>query len=207
MKSATTLLLAIALCAPASARLLAQEQPSGAPREMSDYYFGFLFNGPNWSAEETEELAQRQEAHLAYLRSLFEAGNLVACGPTFSKEDFRGVVIFKTATLGEARALADSDPHIRAGYFRLELLPWRGTAGIGQNWAKWTVNPDELTSYQPVHAFKRFQLLPMTPPLAREAPALRRFCLSSGCKWYHAIACLSAQHSAQQAQQAFCPTS
>jgi uncharacterized protein YciI len=74
-----------------------------------------------------------QDAHLAHLAKLHEAGHLLAAGPLPGPSDrrLRGLCIFN----GEpetARALEEQDPMVRAGRFAVEVLPWMVPRGAKQ---------------------------------------------------------------------------
>jgi len=68
-----------------------------------------------------------QDAHLAHLADLHEAGHLVAAGP-LSDEKFRGLSILRV-DVEEARALKESDPAVQAGRFSVHVMPWMVPAG------------------------------------------------------------------------------
>jgi len=55
------------------------------------------------------------EAHVAWLRSLHEAGQLVLCGPC---ADGTAVIVLRCATQEEAERLAASDPFAAAEAYR-----------------------------------------------------------------------------------------
>lgn len=93
------------------------------------YYICLLRKGPTWTAEETPELEQLQERHMAHTLHLMTSGAAVAAGPVTDDGDIRGFKIFRTATLAEARALAEADPGVRAGRFIVELHPWMVPTG------------------------------------------------------------------------------
>lgn len=88
------------------------------------YYLGFLKKGNNWSPEETPERQRIQEAHMANIKRLGQTGKLVAAGPFLEELELRGIFVFKTASLDEAMALANTDPAVQAGRLRIELYPW-----------------------------------------------------------------------------------
>lgn len=100
-----------------------------APLRLVTYYFAFLLRGPRWTPEQTPELLRLQEAHLANIRRLAETGKLVVAGPFSDGGPLRGVFVFKTETMEEAKALADTDPAVQAGRLALELHPWLVPAG------------------------------------------------------------------------------
>ena len=81
----------------------------------------------------TDEQADRdlQQAHLAYLTSLNEAGHTVAAGPFGDQADesMRGLVFYRTGSLAEARRLAEADPAVRAGHLEVEIMTWYCPAG------------------------------------------------------------------------------
>ena len=66
-----------------------------------------------------------QDAHLAHLAKLHEAGHLLAAGPTLGAPDrrLRGFCLFKVDP-DQARALEDEDPAVRAGRFSFEIHTW-----------------------------------------------------------------------------------
>ena len=81
-------------------------------------------DAPNHTEEEADTL---QDAHLAHLAALHEAGHLVAAGP-LRDERLRGLSVFRVDA-ERARKLAEQDPAVRAGRFSIELIPWMVPAG------------------------------------------------------------------------------
>lgn len=100
-----------------------------SPPRFVTYYFAFLLRGPEWTPGQTPELERLQEAHLANIRRLADTGKLVIAGPFSDDGPMRGVFVFKTETLDEAKTLANSDPAVRAGRLVLEFHPWLVPAG------------------------------------------------------------------------------
>jgi uncharacterized protein YciI len=98
--------------------------------EMATYQVAFLMKGPAWSAAESPERAKLQEAHMAHIRKMAESGKLILAGPFADDGDLRGLFIFRTASLEEARALAEQDPAVRAGRLRIEWHPWYAAKNI-----------------------------------------------------------------------------
>jgi uncharacterized protein YciI len=75
------------------------------------------------------EAAALQDAHLAHVAALHEAGQLVAAGPLMGPDSpLRGLSIL-TVGVEEARELAERDPAVRAGRFRITALPWMVPGG------------------------------------------------------------------------------
>src|SRR5260370_27648170 len=72
-----------------------------------------------------EAEAALQDAHMAHLADLHEAGYLLAAGPLLggSDEAFRGLTILNIEP-EKARVLKEQDPAVRAGRFFGKILPW-----------------------------------------------------------------------------------
>ena len=71
--------------------------------------------------------AALQDAHMAHLADLHEAGHLLAAGPLFDDE-FRGLSILNVDP-EQARALKEADPAVRAGRYSVKAVPWMVPAG------------------------------------------------------------------------------
>ncbi len=71
--------------------------------------------------------AALQDAHMAHLADLHEAGHLLAAGPLFDDE-FRGLSILNVDP-EQARALKEADPAVRAGRYSVKVVPWMVPAG------------------------------------------------------------------------------
>jgi uncharacterized protein len=86
------------------------------------YTLVFLRKGP--APRDDEERNQRlQLEHLQHLTKLQMIGKLVLNGPILAEHDILGVSVY-AADLEEARALAEADPKVKAGYLTVEALPW-----------------------------------------------------------------------------------
>ncbi len=110
---------------------LAAEGENAAPTiTMKTYYLGLIRKGPSWTPGETPEILALQEAHMANIRRLGAEGKLLLAGPFTDGGDLRGLFLFEAASLEEARALADSDPAVKAGRLVVELHPWLGPEGL-----------------------------------------------------------------------------
>jgi uncharacterized protein YciI len=71
--------------------------------------------------------AALQDAHMAHLADLHEAGHLLAAGPLID-DRFRGLSILNV-DVDEARRLKEQDPAVQAGRFRVLVMPWMVPAG------------------------------------------------------------------------------
>jgi uncharacterized protein YciI len=86
------------------------------------YTLVFLREGPASSDDEAES-ERLQLAHLQHLTKLQTLGKLVLNGPTLIDHEIRGVSVY-AAEPAEARALAEADPKVQAGYLTVEAIPW-----------------------------------------------------------------------------------
>jgi uncharacterized protein YciI len=107
-----------------------EDDESLVPADMTTYYLGLLKRGSKWSPEETEATVKLQDEHLAYIRHMFEEGELVVAGPFADDGDLRGVFLFRTETLEQAQALAASDPAVKAERLIVDIHPWLVPLGI-----------------------------------------------------------------------------
>lgn len=65
-----------------------------------------------------------QDAHMAFLADLHDAGKLLAAGPVRDPEsDVRGISLLPVG-VEEALRLKAEDPAVKAGVYRLVALPW-----------------------------------------------------------------------------------
>jgi len=120
------LLLSLTVAFPPS-RLLAEQEASTVkpePARMAVVYMVFLKKGPAWTAAKTPETSALQAAHMANIHALWQDKKLVIAGPMGDDADLRGIFVFDVATLDEAKALAASDPAVKAGRLAVEIHPW-----------------------------------------------------------------------------------
>ena len=91
--------------------------------EFDQFTLALLVSG---ATPNTEEL---QDAHLAHLASLHDAGSLLAAGPLSDPAgELRGLSILSVG-VDEARSLKEADEAVRAGVFSVRLLLWQVPAG------------------------------------------------------------------------------
>lgn len=103
--------------------------PAASQYEMTTYYLGILMRGPNASTGTTEDREKIQAAHLANIVRLHDAGKILVAGPFADNGEWRGVFIYKCASLQEAQELAATDPAVQAGRLRIEIHPWMTAKG------------------------------------------------------------------------------
>ncbi|HKY05277.1 MAG TPA: YciI family protein, partial [Blastocatellia bacterium] len=104
--------------------------PPKTPIVKTNYVFGVLVRGPNWSPTMTDETKKIQEGHMANINRLAAMGKLVLAGPFIEGGDRRGIFIFKVNSLEEAERLTNTDPAVIAGRLKIELHRWAVPAGM-----------------------------------------------------------------------------
>ena len=95
---------------------------------MQKYFMVFLKSGPERS-QSREEAMEIQKKHLAYLSKVAEMGKTSITGPMGDDGEIRGIVIYNTPTMEEARRLAEQDPAVKAGRLVVEVHPWWAARG------------------------------------------------------------------------------
>jgi uncharacterized protein len=98
--------------------------------EMTTYYFGMLLKAEKWSPEVTPSSTALQAQHIAHLTAMGRAGRLVIAGPLLDDGTIRGLLVYKAASLDEAKAWAEADPAVKAGRLKVEMHPWMVMKGI-----------------------------------------------------------------------------
>lgn len=103
----------------------------GTWAEFPDFehvHFGFLKRGPNRS-QSKEEAAELQKQHIGYMEGQHKLGKLVVAGPFMVDGDRRGIVVYRVASVEEAKERANGDPMVKAGRLVVELHPWQVPKG------------------------------------------------------------------------------
>jgi uncharacterized protein len=85
--------------------------------EQATYHLIFLNGVPERSLS-----LEVVNLHAAHLEELDRAGKLVLAGPI--PERAGGLIVLRTGSLAEARAIAEEDPMVRGGYQTYELGSW-----------------------------------------------------------------------------------
>ena len=86
------------------------------------YTLVFLRKGPTASDDESHDQRLQLE-HLQHLTKLQILGKLILNGPILMEHEILGVSLY-AAESEEARALAEADPKVKAGYLTVEVIPW-----------------------------------------------------------------------------------
>jgi uncharacterized protein YciI len=119
---------------------------------ISRYIVGLLWRGDAWTPERNARTDSLQAGHMANMVRRYEEGWLVGAGPILDpSSSLRGLFIFKADSVAQVAPLVATDPAIAAGRLRVDLQPWQGPAGIGEEYRKaHTANPalkDSMVRY------------------------------------------------------------
>jgi uncharacterized protein YciI len=97
---------------------------------LDRYTVAVLVQRPDAPGLDEDAARALQDAHLAHLAALHEAGHLLAAGPLLGGDDepLRGLCILAVPP-ERARELTAQDPAVRAGRFSVTVLPWMVPAG------------------------------------------------------------------------------
>jgi uncharacterized protein YciI len=99
--------------------------------EFDRHTIALLLLRPNAPELDEEAEAALQDAHMAHLADLHEAGYLLAAGPVLGapERELRGFSILNVDP-ERARELKEQDPAVRAGRYRVEVYQWILPAGL-----------------------------------------------------------------------------
>ena len=114
----------LSLATAAAAQTAETKTAPAAPPAMAKVYLVLLKKGPAWTAEKTEATKAIQAGHMANIERLWKEKKLIVAGPGGDDGDMRGVFVFDTDSLDEAKALAASDPAVKAGRLAPEFHSW-----------------------------------------------------------------------------------
>lgn len=98
--------------------------------EMATYQFCLLRRGPKWTGQATPETQRLQADHVENVFKLLALGKLGTAGPFMDGGNLSGVFIFQVGSLDEAKALAETDPAVKAGQLMVEFHPWMAAKGV-----------------------------------------------------------------------------
>lgn len=96
--------------------------------QFEPLFFVFLNDGASRGQDEATAKRLQQEHH-AYIEQQAKDGRLVAAGPITAPGSRRGLVVYRVATIEEARERANGDPMVQAGRLAVDLHPWQVPIG------------------------------------------------------------------------------
>ena len=109
------LFVAVAAVAPA-------QEKSEPQHKLIEFHMALLKRGPKYSASGMPK--DLKSEHLASVIALLESGKAVIAGPLGDNSEIAGIFVFRAKSAEEARAWAESDPAVKAGFFSIEMHPW-----------------------------------------------------------------------------------
>jgi uncharacterized protein len=95
--------------------------------QFDHYTITLLIRNPEGPDLDEQAAAGLQDAHMAHLADLHEAGHLLAAGPLFD-DDYRGLSILDVEP-SRTRELKEHDPAVRAGVYTILAIPWMVPGG------------------------------------------------------------------------------
>jgi uncharacterized protein YciI len=123
MKTLQTFFVGLILIAASSPLVSAQEKQEPA-HKLIEFHMGLLKRGPKWTTAETPETRRLRIQHANYAISLIESGKAVLAGPFTDGGEINGVYVFRAPSAAEAKAWAEADPSVAAGFNVVEMHPW-----------------------------------------------------------------------------------
>jgi uncharacterized protein YciI len=102
---------------------IARAQEKKPPQfKLIEFHMALLKRGPNFSAAGMPKELQSQ--HVAHVMSLLESGKAIIAGPLGDYGEIADIYVLRAKSAEEARAWADKDPAVKAGFFVAEMHPW-----------------------------------------------------------------------------------
>jgi len=98
---------------------------------MRKYVLAILKTGPKDGEFTGDARKAVFKGHFDNMNRLAAEGKLAVAGPFNDPEKkYRGLFILAVATVEEAKALAETDPTVKAGVLIVEYVPWYGSASL-----------------------------------------------------------------------------
>ena len=98
---------------------------------MRKYVLAILKTGPKDAEVQGDARKAVFKGHFDNMNRLAAEGKLAVAGPFNDPEKkFRGLFILAVSTVEEAKALAETDPTVKAGVLVVEYVPWYGSASL-----------------------------------------------------------------------------
>jgi len=100
-------------------------------RGMKMYVLCILKTGPKDAKVKGKVRDAAFAGHMANIGRLADEGKLAVAGP-FEKNSlsYRGLFIFNVSTIEDAEKLVRTDPAVKAGIFKYDLILWYGSASL-----------------------------------------------------------------------------
>lgn len=116
---AGSLLPFLIVAVPAIARAQEKKEPAS---KLIEFHMAILKRGPKYVAAGMPK--DLQSKHVAHVLAMLESGKAVIAGPLADEGDIAGIYVLRAKSAAEARAWADNDPAVQAGFFVADMHPW-----------------------------------------------------------------------------------
>lgn len=116
---AGSLLAFLIVAVPAIARAQEKKEPAS---KLIEFHMALLKRGPKYVAAGMPK--DLQSKHVAHVLAMLESGKAVIAGPLADEGDIAGIYVLRAKSAAEARAWADNDPAVQAGFFVADMHPW-----------------------------------------------------------------------------------
>jgi uncharacterized protein len=123
MKNFYRFMACVVLLVVVSQLASSQQKPEPA-HKLVEFHMALLKHGPNWTAVETEATMRLHRDHMSYVLSTLDSGKAVIAGPLTDVGEIDGIYVFRAKTAEEAKAWAEADPSVAAGFRVAEMHPW-----------------------------------------------------------------------------------
>ena len=98
---------------------------------MRSYVLAILKTGPKDAEVQGDARKAVFKGHFENMNRLAAEGKLAVAGPfNDPAKKYRGLFILAVSTVEEAKALAETDPTVKAGVLVVEYVPWFGSASL-----------------------------------------------------------------------------
>ena len=105
-------------------KALEQEREAGPPSDFEEYQLILLERAPDAPVLDEEASAALGRQHLGHFRKMRAAGYLLVAGPIDEDSEIAGICLYQAGSVARATKLAEDDPAVRAGRFRVRAMAW-----------------------------------------------------------------------------------
>src|SRR6185295_18729640 len=116
-----SLLTVLIVLLTVSPSVLAQQEPA---HKLIEFHMALLKRGPKLTTAEDAETKRVYDEHVQYVGSLLDSGKAVIAGPITDGGEIFEVFVFRAKSAEEAKAWAEADPSVVAGFHVAEMHPW-----------------------------------------------------------------------------------